>query len=123
MMAAGEPGKLISDSFRLEIIDAARRKGVRLRQGILFWTTGPCYETPAESLAAVEMGASLASMSGIPELVAAREVGIETALLSLVTNHAPSVSGAGVEHSGVLREGERGVLALNDIIAGLLSGD
>lgn len=113
---------LISDTFRLEIIDAARRRRARLREGILFWTTGPCYETPAESLAAVELGASAASMSGLPELAVARTVGLEAAVLSLITNHAPSVSGTGVEHGGVLREGEKGVLTLGEIVAGLLCG-
>jgi inosine/guanosine/xanthosine phosphorylase family protein len=111
---------LISDTFRREIIDAARRRRARLREGILFWTTGPCYETPAESLVAVELGASAASMSGLPELAVARAVGLEAAVLSLITNHVPSVSGRGVEHGGVLRAGEKGVLTLGEIVAGLL---
>ncbi|MCK4351386.1 MAG: hypothetical protein KAX13_11025, partial [Candidatus Krumholzibacteria bacterium] len=113
---------LISDTFRREIIDAARRRRARLREGILFWTTGPCYETPAESLAAVELGASAASMSGLPELAVARAVGLEAAVLSLITNHVPSVSGTGVEHGGILRAGEKGVLTLGEIVAGLLCG-
>ena len=124
---ANRPGEgvgraLISETFRLEIIDAARRRGAQLREGILFWATGPCYETPAESLAAVELGASAASMSGLPELAVARAVGLEAAVLSLITNHAPSVSGGGAEHGSVIRTGEKGVPALGDIVAGLLSG-
>lgn len=121
--AGMEPKRLISDTFRLEIVDAARRRGTRLREGILFWTTGPCYETPAESLAAVELGASAASMSGLPELASARAAGLEAAILSLITNYTPSVSGSGVDHGDVLRTGEKGVLALGEIVAGLLSGD
>jgi purine-nucleoside phosphorylase len=116
------PKRLISDTFRLEIVEAARRRGSRLREGILFWTTGPCYETPAESLAAVELGASAASMSGLPELLVARTCGLRAAVLSLITNHAPSVSGTGVDHGSVLRAGEKGFLALGEIVAGLLSG-
>ena len=114
---------LISDTFRLEIIDAARRRGAKLREGLLFWTTGPCYETPAESLAAVEIGASAASMSGLPELAVARAVGLEAAVLSLITNHAPSVSGRGADHGSVLSAGEKGVPTLEDIVAELLSGE
>lgn len=117
-----EPKRLISDAFRRDIADAARRRGTRLRDGILFWTAGPCYETPAESLAAVELGASAASMSGVPELLIARAVDLEAAVLSLITNHAPSVSLAGVDHGAVLREAARGILALGEIVAGLLSG-
>jgi purine-nucleoside phosphorylase len=122
MDAGGTRGRLISERFRSDIEDAALRKGVRLMEGVLLWTVGPCYETPAESLALVELGASAASMSGLPELIAAEAAGLEAAVLSFITNHAPSVSGAGLDHGSVLRAGESGIRDLEGIIAGLLAG-
>jgi purine-nucleoside phosphorylase len=117
---AGSPRDLVSARFRKEIRSVARDRGIALRRGILFWTRGPAYETSSEALAALELGAAAASMSGLPELVTAREMGVEAAVLSLITNHAPSVHADPIDHEGVVREAARGLDALSALIDGLL---
>ena len=57
-----------------------------LAEGTYAWVSGPTYETPAEGRFLRAAGADVVGMSTIPEVVAAREMGIEVCVLSLVTN-------------------------------------
>jgi purine-nucleoside phosphorylase len=57
-----------------------------LSEGTYAWVSGPTYETPAEGRFLRAAGADVVGMSTIPEVLAAREMGIEVAVLSLVTN-------------------------------------
>ena len=118
--SAGRSCGLISTSFRDDILDAARSLGLPLRRGTLYWTTGPTYETAAEARAAGELGAVAASMSALPELVTAARSGIEAAVVSLVTNHAPSVHGDHIDHEGVTRMAAGGLDTIEGLIDGLL---
>jgi purine-nucleoside phosphorylase len=118
---AGRPSRdLVSAPFRDEILGVAQERGVELRRGTLFWTTGPTYETVSEARAALELGAAAASMSALPELVAARALGIEAAVLSLITNHAPSVQADPIDHESVTRRAAGGLETLAALIDGLL---
>ena len=57
-----------------------------LAEGTYAWVSGPAYETPAEGRFLRNAGAHVVGMSTIPEVVAAREEGLEIMVLSLVTN-------------------------------------
>ncbi|KAM6501244.1 Nucleoside phosphorylase domain containing protein [Amanita muscaria] len=57
-----------------------------LAEGTYAWVSGPTYETPAEGRFLRSAGADLVGMSTIPEVVAAREEGMNVLVLSLVTN-------------------------------------
>jgi len=57
-----------------------------LAEGTYAWVSGPAYETPAEGRFLRNAGAHVVGMSTIPEVVAAREEGLEVMVLSLVTN-------------------------------------
>jgi len=113
-------GSLLSGAFSKELVEAGRGKGVALHRGTVYWTSGPAYETPAEAWAASELGAAAASMSGLPELVTARSAGMEAALLSLVTNHAPTVQKGPIDHAEVARTAAVGLDALAVLIERLL---
>ncbi len=110
------PGSLLSEGFRGEIALAALGSKVPIRDGILFWTPGPNYETPAEAMMARSMGANAATMSPMPELLEAKRQGIEAACLSWITNFAPNVSRSGTDHSRVIGMGRRGSRMLLKII-------
>lgn len=56
-------------------------------------TEGPRFETPAEIKAYAMWGASLVGMTGVPEVVLARELGLCYASLCLVTNYAAGMTG------------------------------
>ncbi|EMD36915.1 hypothetical protein CERSUDRAFT_83946 [Gelatoporia subvermispora B] len=57
-----------------------------LEEGTYAWVSGPTYETPAEGRFLRAAGADVVGMSTVPEVVAAREEGLEVLVLALVTN-------------------------------------
>lgn len=57
-----------------------------LQEGVYAWVSGPTYETPAEGRFLRAAGADVVGMSTVPEVIAAREEGMEVMVLSLVTN-------------------------------------
>jgi purine-nucleoside phosphorylase len=110
---------MISQRVRASVRGAAARAGVPLRDGVLFWTTGPGYETPAEARMAARMGAQAASMSPLPELMAAGGLGMEACCLSWITNHTANVSGGETGHAEVVRMGRRGSADIEKLIKAL----
>lgn len=57
-----------------------------LTEGVYAWVSGPSYETPAEGRLLRLAGGDVVGMSTIPEVLAAREMGLDVVVLSLVTN-------------------------------------
>ncbi|KIK51557.1 hypothetical protein GYMLUDRAFT_50499 [Collybiopsis luxurians FD-317 M1] len=57
-----------------------------LAEGTYAWVSGPTYETPAEGRLLRAAGADVVGMSTVPEVLAAREEGMDVLVLSLVTN-------------------------------------
>lgn len=109
-------GSYISGSFRRRIIEVAREAAVPVHDGTLMWNAGPCYETSAEARAALKVGADAVTMSIMPELAASLNVGIETAVLSWITNYTPNVCGKSVTHDEVLNKGKKARQMLFKII-------
>ena len=78
-----------SRSLRRLVFLAAHALGLpraALAEGTYAWVSGPSYETPAEGRFLRGAGADVVGMSTVPEVLAAREEGVEVAVLSLVTN-------------------------------------
>ncbi|PBL03114.1 inosine guanosine and [Armillaria gallica] len=57
-----------------------------LAEGVYAWVSGPTYESPAEGRFLRNAGADVVGMSTVPEVVAARQEGLNVLALSLVTN-------------------------------------
>jgi purine-nucleoside phosphorylase len=55
-------------------------------EGTYAWVSGPTFESPAEGRFLRAAGADVVGMSTVPEILAAREEGLEVLALSLVTN-------------------------------------
>lgn len=70
------------------ILEASARAGVYCRKGILAGVLGPTYETPAEAEMLRRAGATVASMSMVPEITCARGLGIECGAIAVVANMA-----------------------------------
>lgn len=65
---------------------AAQQEGLTLREGVYAALAGPNLETPAEYLYLHRIGADLVGMSTVPEVLAARHMGLRVAGLSVVSN-------------------------------------
>lgn len=96
----------------------ARDTGIPLRRGTLAALSGPTYETPAEARMLQVMGANMVSMSLVPEVIAARALGIRVLGLSLVTNMSGRSDHDRPTHQTVVAMGER----KTDQMARLLRG-
>ncbi len=119
---AGRPGLLVSRRLREAVGAAARAAGSSVSDGVLAWMPGPCYETAAEARAAATAGARAATMSTLPELIAARRHGLEAAVLSRVVNFAPNVAGEPVDHAAVVRRSGEACGELAAILCRVLAG-
>ncbi|KAJ2607929.1 Purine nucleoside phosphorylase, partial [Coemansia sp. RSA 1694] len=82
-----------------------QKKGVRLREAVLCFTTGPSSETRAECLALRTLGADVLGTSTVPEVIVAHHAGLDVLCLGLVT----SVVSRGAEPSA--EEAARSALA------------
>ena len=69
--------------------------------GVYICTEGPRFETPAEIAMFDRWGADVVGMTGVPEVVLAREAGICYATLCLVTNYAAGVTTSPVSDDDV----------------------
>ncbi len=78
-----------TESLRRELLAAARTTGVEAIDGGCYGATqGPRLETRAEIARMRRDGCDLVGMTGMPEAVLARELGLEYACLALVANFA-----------------------------------
>jgi purine-nucleoside phosphorylase len=93
---------------------AADRLGIRLGEGVYAAWLGPAFETPAEIRMLRSLGADLVGMSTVPEVLAARHLGIRCLALSCVTNAAAGVLPEPIDHERVLEVGAR---AAGDLVA------
>jgi purine-nucleoside phosphorylase len=98
----------------------ATKKGITLRQGIYASLTGPCYETPAEIRALRTWGADAVGMSTAREVQLGRELGLECAAVSLITNRAAGLSDSPLSHEEVLATAATQTERLGALLAGFL---
>ena len=87
--------------------EEAFRAGLDLHEGIYAAMLGPSYETPAEIRYLRTIGADLVGMSTVPEVIAARHMGMAVLAISCVTNMAAGMTGEKINHEEVLETGDR----------------
>src|SRR5258708_11253455 len=120
MSAAYDP-RLAALAHRL-----AAEQGLELAEGIYAGLLGPSYETPAEVRMLAALGADLAGMSTLLEIIAARHLGLACLCLSLVSNAAaglePPAAGGGVlSHADVLAAARAGGARLQRLLGSLIA--
>lgn len=86
---------------------AARRAAIAAVEGVYAGVPGPSYETPAEIRMLERLGADAVAMSVIPEVIAARSLGMRVAGISCITNPAAGVTAERLNHSDVVRVASR----------------
>jgi purine-nucleoside phosphorylase len=95
-------------------------QGTELHEGVYAAVTGPSFETPAEIRALRTLGADLVGMSTVPEVIVARQMGIEVLAISCVTNLAAGILDQPITHEEVLETGERGRDRFTALLRGIV---
>ena len=96
----------MSDAYDPALRAFARRTaeelGIPLREGVYAFFSGPCFETAAEIRAYKALGADAVGMSTVPEVIAARYLGMKVLGLSCITNMATGIAEKKHSHQEVL---------------------
>jgi purine-nucleoside phosphorylase len=103
-------------ALRVAAREAAGRLGIELREGVYAAWLGPAFETPAEIRMLRTLGADLVGMSTVPEVLAARHMGIRCLAISCVTNMAAGVLPEPIDHERVLEVGARAQSTLTALL-------
>ena len=96
-----------NQQFRNFVLEESERLGGAIYEGVYAAMSGPSYETPAEIRFLRTIGADLVGMSTVPEVIAARHLGLEVLAISCVTNLAAGITGEKLTHAEVMETGER----------------
>jgi len=93
--------------YREAALTEGRRLGIDIHEGVYAALTGPSYETPAEIRYFEKIGVDVVGMSTVPEVIAARQMGIRVLGVSCVTNMAAGILDQPITQEEVLETGER----------------
>jgi len=102
-------------------IQAAVEERFTACRGTYLATFGPTYETRAEYRMQRKLGADVAGMSTVPEVLAANEIGMSVLGLSLVTNVANPDISVKAAHDEVLEAGREGAAKMESIVRRVLT--
>jgi purine-nucleoside phosphorylase len=98
----------------------ARENGLTLKRGVYLAVSGPSYETPAEIRMYKQLGADAVGMSTVPEVIAARAMGVRVLGISLITNAAAGITGEPLTHQEVIDAGEEARPRFAALVRGVL---
>jgi len=94
-----------SHLVREELLAAGEDLGIMLEaRGCYVCTDGPRYETLSEVRMFAALGGDVVGMTGVPEVVLAKEIGIEYGALAMVTNLGAGLSKEPLSHQEVARQ-------------------
>jgi purine-nucleoside phosphorylase len=88
-------------------LEAAGDAGFDAREGVYCAMLGPSFETPAEIRMLISVGGTVVGMSTVPEVIAARQMGMRVCVLSLAANPAAGLVDRELTHQEVMDEGKK----------------
>lgn len=106
---------MISQAFQI-----AEEKGLSLQKGVYAGVSGPCLETPAEYKYMRIIGADAVGMSTVPEVIAARHMGIPCFAMSVITDLGVEGKIVEVTHEDVQMAASKSEPIMTQIITEML---
>lgn len=89
-------------AVRTAILECASEMSLPIASsGTYVCVDGPRFETPAEVCLFANWGGDVVGMTGVPEVVFAREAGVEYAAIGIVTNLGAGLTSAPIQHNAV----------------------
>jgi len=93
-------------AYDRELIDTAKdiykKNGIDYKEGVYAFLKGPSYETPSEIKMLRFLGADAVGMSTVPEVIAARQMGLRVFGVSCITNMAAGILDKPLSHEEVI---------------------
>lgn len=102
-------------------LQVALEQGIRLQRGVYVAVPGPSLETRAEYRMLRAMGADVVGMSTVPEVIAARHMGLRVLALSVITDECFPDALEPVEVEAILRTAREAEPRLAAVIRGVIS--
>ncbi len=98
----------------------ALERGVALKHGVLWVSTGPSYETAAEIKMIRRFGGDAVSMSTVPEVIAAAHAGMKVIGISCITNYATGILPRKLTHDEVTETANRVNKQFTSLVSGII---
>jgi purine-nucleoside phosphorylase len=106
--------------LRKQMLAAARKEKISLKQGVYCWYSGPSFETPAEIRMMQIIGGTAVGMSTAPETILARRLGMKVVAVSTITNLAAGIKSASPSHEETKREGAKAAVNMQKLLTRFL---
>jgi purine-nucleoside phosphorylase len=107
--------------LRAQAHGVAARLGLELHEGVYVGLSGPSYETPAEIRMLRALGGDAVGMSTVPEVIAARHMGLRVLGLSCITNLGAGLSLELLDHAHVGEVANAASARMIALLAGLVA--
>jgi purine-nucleoside phosphorylase len=114
--AGSRSGKGLGGNWHADLMQRCRQRGHHLHEGVLAQMLGPTYETRAEVRMLRRMGADVVGMSTVTEARRALTRGLDTTVLSLVTNTLSDVVLPMLSHDDVMQAARAANATLADVV-------
>lgn len=114
-------GEIYDSAMSSIALQVAIDENFAAHEGTYLATFGPTYETRAEYRMQRKLGADVAGMSTVPEVMAAADLGLAVLGLSMVTNVANPDIAIKADHGEVLEAGQAGAAKMESIVRRVLS--
>lgn len=98
----------------------AKENDIDLFEGTYTWTSGPSFETPAETLMSKELGGGCLGMSTVPEVLVAKACGMEVFGISCCTNLGSGLTKDPPTHEEVMEMAAKGAPKFRKLLKLLL---
>lgn len=90
--------------------------GVQTHEGVMMWFSGPSFETPAEIKMARMLGADVVTTSMVPEVILARRLGVNVAVVGAVTHYGAGFQGGAPSQDQTLRQAQGCAIGLRRLL-------
>lgn len=106
--------------LRRMAMQTAKRERIRMFEGVYAACPGPSYETPSEVRMLQKLGADAVGMSTVPEVLAARHMGMRCLSISFISNMAAGVAKHVLSHDEVMEAAAKAGNVLETLLMGVL---